>query len=336
VRIFSVRSDQTHRHGRPIVAKIPIGLNFFLKNMPMIDLHIHSTLSDGTLSPEEIISTAKKKGISALSITDHDTMAAYPEAIRCGRENEIEVLPGIEITTHHQDLSLHILGFGLQHDSIALTTGLRAIQEARHERNRQIMAKLKSFNLEVTMEDLPHGNGQTGRPHIAKVLVQKGIVRSEQEAFAKFLRKDGAAYVKRQLLPVSQAIAMITAAGGVAVLAHPGTLRLAESDFLILIRQLMAAGLAGIEVYHPMNSEKILHFLVKFCHNCRLITTGGSDFHGREADKAPLGETGGKRKIPDHLFPALVARLAEGKTSKRSQVSPSALPETSILAEYSS
>lgn len=279
----------------------------------MIDLHIHSTLSDGTLSPKEIIAACKKRGISAISITDHDTMAAYPETLGYGREQEIEVIPGIEITSHHHDLSLHLLGFGLRHDAIPLTTGLKSIQEARHERNRQIVARLNGFNLAVTMDDLPHGDGQAGRPHIAKALVQKGIVRTEQEAFAKFLRKDGAAYVKRQLLPVSQAIAMIRAAGGVAILAHPGALKLGESAFITLIRELMAAGLAGIEAYHPMNSEKTLRFLMKLCHTYSLITTGGSDFHGREVDKAPLGETGGRRRVPDHLFPALKDRLAEAQ-----------------------
>lgn len=321
-----VRSARKQRQDKAHCSKECPWFEFLFKNIPMIDLHIHSTLSDGTLSPEEIISAAKLRGISALSITDHDTMAAYPEVFRLGLENGIEVMPGIEITAHHQDLSLHILGLGIRYDSVALETGLKSIQEARQERNRKIIAKLNSFNLAIAMDELPQGIGQTGRPHIAKALVRKGIVRSEQEAFAKFLRKDGAAYVKRQLLPVSQAIAMIAAAGGVAILAHPGTLKIPESNLLTLIQQLMEVGLAGVEAYHPMNSEKSLHFLVKFCHNSCLITTGGSDFHGREADKAPLGEIGGKRRVPDHLLQVLKARLAEANppdsTSKLNDDSP--------------
>lgn len=277
----------------------------------MIDLHIHSTLSDGTLSPAEIIAIAKNRGVKALSITDHDTMAAYPEALSLGLDQGVEVMPGIEITAHHRDLSLHILGFGLRHDSLALVTGLKTIQEARQERNRRIIAKLCGFNLSITMADLPHGHGQTGRPHIARALVQKGVVKSEPEAFARFLRKDGAAYVKRQLLPVRQAIAMITAAGGVAVFAHPGALKLADATLLALVRELVAEGVAGVEAYHPMNSEKTLRFLVKLCHTFGLITTGGSDYHGREGDKAPLGEAGGRRRVPDILLSALKARLTE-------------------------
>lgn len=276
----------------------------------MIDLHLHTNLSDGTLSPVEIMAAAKKKGVSVLSITDHDTMAAYPEVLRLGQENQIEVLPGIEVTAHHQDLSLHILGLGLNYDAASLTAGLSTIQQARQERNQQIMAKLIGFNLPIAMADLPMGNGQTGRPHIARVLVNKGVVRSEQEAFAKFLRKDGAAYVKRQLLPVRQAIAMIAAAGGLAVFAHPGSLKMSETDLTSLVHELVGAGLSGIEVYHPINSEKMLRFLLKLCHTFGLIATGGSDFHGRDGDKAPIGETGGRRRVPAQLLPALKARLA--------------------------
>lgn len=276
----------------------------------MIDLHLHTNLSDGTLSPIEIMAVAKQRGVSVLSVTDHDTMAAYPEVLQLGRENEIEVMPGIEVTAHHQDLSLHILGLGLDYDSTSLATGLSTIQQARQERNQQVIAKLSGFNLPIAMDDLPRGDGQTGRPHIARVLVNKGVVRSEQEAFAKFLRKDGAAYVKRQLLPVRQAISMIRAAGGLAVFAHPGSLKLSEAELIALVRELVDDGLAGIEVYHPINSEKTLRFLLKLCHTFGLVATGGSDFHGREGDKAPIGETGGRRRVPAHLLPALKARLA--------------------------
>ncbi len=263
------------------------------------------------MTPHELMAAARKKGISALSITDHDTMAAYPEAILAGEELQVEVLPGIEITAHHHGLSLHILGFGLDYQSESLATGLAVIQQARHLRNQQIIDKLHGFHLPVSMADLPKGgNGQTGRPHIARALVNKGVVRSEQEAFAKFLRKDGAAYVQRQLLPVRQALAMIAEAGGLAVLAHPGSLKMMEADFKAMVHGLMADGLVGIEVYHPMNSEKMLHFLLKFCQSSGLLVSGGSDFHGRDGDKAPLGETGGRRRVPSALLAALKARLA--------------------------
>lgn len=257
------------------------------------------------------MAAARKKGVSALSITDHDTMAAYPEAFLLGQAQQVEVLSGVEITAHHQGTSLHILGFGLDSHSVSLTAGLHCIQQARQLRNQQIVEKLNGFKLAVSMDDLPKGgNGQTGRPHIAQVLVRKGIVRTEQEAFAKFLRKDGAAYVQRQLLPVRQAIDMIMAAGGVAVLAHPGSLKMLEADLKKLIHELLADGLAGVEVYHPMNSEKMLQFLLKLCHASGLLVTGGSDFHGRSGDKAPLGEAGGRRRVPGHLLTTLKTRLA--------------------------
>jgi hypothetical protein len=296
----------------------------------MIDLHIHSTLSDGTLSPAEIMTAARTRGVTALSITDHDTMAAYPEAIRLGLDHGIEVVPGIEITAHHQDLSIHVLGLGLRHDSVPLTTGLKSIQEARQERNRRIIAKLNGYNLTITMDDLPQGNGQTGRPHIARILVQKRVVKSEQEAFARFLRKDGAAYVQRQLLPVEQAIAMINAAGGVAVLAHPGTLKLPDALLATLVRDLTALGLTGIEAYHPMNSEKMIQLSCKLCHGYGLIATGGSDFHGRQGDKAPLGEVGNRRKIPGQLLAALKARIADLHPLHGEELAPP--PVTSALS----
>lgn len=319
------KTDET---GRGIVANYLPGLKFlFLKEVkflnesvftdklslhkPLIDLHIHSTLSDGTMTPLEIMAVARKRGVSALAITDHDTMAAYPEAFRIGQEQQVEVVSGVEITAHHRGISLHILGFGLDCLSVSLAEGLGSIQQARQRRNQQIIEKLNGFKFAVNMDDFPSdGMGQTGRPHIAQLLVKKGIVRTEQEAFAKFLRKDGAAYVQRQLLPVSQAIDMIVGAGGVAVLAHPGSLKMSEEDLKRMIYELLAVGLSGVEAYHPMNSEKMLRFLLKICHASDLLITGGSDFHGRSGDKAPLGEAGGRRRVPGHLLTTLKERLA--------------------------
>lgn len=277
--------------------------------MSYIDLHIHSTLSDGTSSPDDIISAASSKGVSALSITDHDTMGAYPEAILSGKKANVEIIPGVEITAHHQNLSLHVLGFGLKQETPSLVSGLQMIQAARQDRNRRIVDKLQGFSLPISLDDFPQGKGQTGRPHIAQVLVKKGIVRSEHEAFAKFLRKNGAAYASRELLPVQQAISMISAAGGVAVLAHPGSLKITEPALESLIQQLMDDGLGGVEVYHPMNSEKTVQFLLKLCHNFRLTITGGSDFHGRDGDKAPIGEAGGRRRVPAHLLANLKSHI---------------------------
>jgi len=275
----------------------------------LIDLHIHSTYSDGTFSPQEIVAAAQQRGIRVLSITDHDTMSAYPEVIGVGARHQVEVVPGIEITAHHQQHSLHILGYGLDPGAQALSTGLREIQQARCRRNEQILAKLQGFKIAIGCEDLPVGEGQVGRPHIARILMSKGVVRSEQEAFAKFLRKDGAAYVQRQLLPVGQAMRMIIEAGGLPVLAHPGSLKMDEAELGRVIQGLMAEGLAGVEVYHPMNGDMLRRFLEKITATCGLLGTGGSDFHGRIGDRAPLGESGKRRAVPMGLLPALKSRL---------------------------
>ncbi len=277
--------------------------------MPLLDLHLHSTMSDGTMTPREIMTLARQRGVATLSITDHDTVAAYPEALDLGRQAGVAVICGLEVTAHHRGLSLHLLGFGLDHQSPALAAGLSGIQEARRARNLAIIARLNGLNIPLTLDDLPNHRGQTGRPHIARALQVRGVVRSEQEAFARFLRKDGAAYVQRQLLPIAQAIAMIVEAGGLPVLAHPGALRLGEPGLRQLVRELIDQGLAGLEVYHPMNSAPLTRSLAFLCQALGLVATGGSDFHGREGDKAPLGEAGGKLPVPVDLLAPLLARL---------------------------
>ena len=275
-----------------------------------IDLHTHSTFSDGILSPAQLIKTASDKGVAALSITDHDTMAGVPEALSCAEEFGVEIIPGIELSAQHQDLSVHILGYGLDFNSLSLGRTLKKIQLARKERNIKIFKRLNGFGFSLAIDQLPETpNGQLGRPHIARLLLDQGIVKSEQEAFSRFLRDNGAAFVPRKTLPVQEALTTISEAGGVAVLAHPGSLKLPENKLALLLNELKDIGLAGMEVFHPIHSKKNIYFLQNLCNNLNLLITGGSDFHGRVRDRSPLGQYGNGRPITANLLAKLKDRI---------------------------
>jgi len=273
--------------------------------MKAIDLHTHSSYSDGSLSPAKLIDRAVEQNLAALSITDHDTMAGTAEAIEYCRQQDIKYFPGVEISTHIRTLSLHLLGYCLDHTSSELLNFLDMIQQSRRDRNETIFLRLNRMGIKLSLADIAESQqhaSQIGRPHIAQLLVQRKVVHTEQEAFSRFLRKNAAAYVQRKVLPTQQAISAIHAAGGIAVLAHPAGLGLSEKSLALLVAELKEAGLTGVEVYHPVHSDKNVAFLEKLCHKHTLTPTGGSDFHGRERDKTVLGEYGGNRPIPGLLI----------------------------------
>jgi len=249
--------------------------------MAFIDLHLHSTCSDGTLGPGELVARAQQLGLDSIAITDHDTMAGIPEAMAQGTAHQVEVIAGIEISAWHDNRAVHILGFGVQHDHAPLLASLKNIQEARHARNAAILDKLCRLGIETNHEELRGLAGdQIGRPHIARLLVRKGVVFSQSDAFAQFLGKGGKAYVARQQFPAVRAIRIINEAGGLAFLAHPGSLAPTPSTIRPLLDSLQAAGLAGIEVYHPSHSTKTAAALRNQAIALGLLQSGGTDFHG--------------------------------------------------------
>lgn len=260
--------------------------------MGYIDLHTHSTASDGTFPPREVVRLAKERRLKALALTDHDTIAGLPEAMAAGQEFGIEVIPGVEISARHADGSMHILGYFLDYESEPLARRLTVLQKARQDRNPQIIAKLNQLGIPLTMEQVERlsGGGQVGRPHIARALYEGGYVRSLQEAFDIYLGNDGKAYVSKFRFPPEEAMAMIRDAGGIPVLAHPFTLGLHTSETLRpLLKELMALGLAGIECYYPEHSfgqEALYLFLAR---ELGLLVTGGSDFHGDNKPEVTLG-----------------------------------------------
>jgi predicted metal-dependent phosphoesterase TrpH len=273
----------------------------------MIDLHIHSTFSDGVLKPAEIVGLADSLGVLAIAITDHDTAAGTDEAIKMGTEKGIEVVPGIEISSWCGDISMHILGYCFRHDDAKFNSRLRLLQDGRERRNARIIENLNRLGIRVDLRELLHYSeyGQTGRPHIARLLVDKGVAKSVDLAFKYYLGRGAAAYAERFRFSAADAISMIREADGVAVLAHPASLDPSLRSIPALLKDLRKIGLEGVEVYYPSHSSKAVKALVKMAEDCGLLMTGGSDFHDPERSLYKSDEWKHRTCIPYDLMRAL-------------------------------
>jgi 3',5'-nucleoside bisphosphate phosphatase len=257
-----------------------------------IDLHTHSTASDGSYPPREVIRLARERGLRAIALTDHDTIDGLPEAMAAGLEFGIEVIPGVEISAEHPNGSMHILGYFLEYQSELLARRLGVLKQARLDRNPQIIAKLNQLGIPLTLEQVAaiSGGGQMGRPHIAQALYQGGHVRTLQEAFDRYLGNHGQAFVNKFRFPPDEAIAMIREAKGVPVLAHPFTLGLASAETLRpRLAELKGLGLAGLECYYPEHSSGQQALYLSLARELGLLITGGSDFHGANKPDVHLG-----------------------------------------------
>jgi len=221
--------------------------------MSFIDLHAHSTASDGSYSPVELVRLAKKAGLKAVAVTDHDTTDGLAAALAASAELGVEVIPGVEISAQFTDDTMHILGYFLDFRSGRLAERLAVLKQARKDRNPRIIAKLNALGIAITMEQVERlsGGGQVGRPHIARALLESGYVSSLQQAFDIYLRNGGKAYVPKYRFPPAEAMDMIREAKGVPVLAHPFTLGLGSTGALKkVLLDLRAQGLAGVEVFY--------------------------------------------------------------------------------------
>jgi predicted metal-dependent phosphoesterase TrpH len=269
--------------------------------MGNVDLHLHTTASDGVLSPSEIVRYAKAKGLQAIAITDHDTIEGCEEGLLEGERIGFEVIPGIEISAEYSPGSMHILGFFLDIHHPLLNDRLEYLQKARAERNPKMVAKLNQLGIEVTYEEVlkASGGGQVGRPHFANVLLEKKVVKSFQEAFDRFLKKGAPAYVDKFRFTSKEALHFIHEAGGVTVLAHPNTLGVSRySELEKLILQLVDEGLQGIEVYYPEHSSTEVAQYKTLADRCHLLSTGGTDYHGIEKNELDIGIGRGEMQLP--------------------------------------
>lgn len=282
--------------------------------MKLIDLHTHSTASDGSLRPAELIRYALEKGAAAIALTDHDTISGLAEAIRTAAETGFELVPGLEISADHPGGAMHILGYFIDPQDAELHRELVRLQQARRERNPKIIAKLREMGVPVTEEQVRAlAEGQIGRPHIAQAVLQTGAVKTLDEAFRKYLTKGAPAYVEKYRFSPERAIACIDRAGGVAVLAHPFTLKAGSPEELRrVVSELREMGLRGMEcIYSEHTAEQTGRYLA-LAEELDLAVTGGSDFHGRNKENVDLLSGYGTLRIPYALLRKL-KRLKEDR-----------------------
>jgi hypothetical protein len=278
--------------------------------MDLIDLHTHSTASDGTLTPTQLVRTAAGLGVAALALTDHDTIAGTEEAMVAGRAHSVEVIPGIELSVEAGDQSMHILGLWVPPRAKGLVDALAYLRDRRRERNDLILARLKQLGLAVSGREVAvfSGDGAVGRPHIAQVLVGKGYVSSMSEAFSTYLGPRGSAYVPKVKLGPDQAIPLLKAEGATVVLAHPFLLGWTLSQLEYQARALMALGLDGIEAYYTEHSAQQTQGYLRLADRLGLAVSGGSDFHGAIKPRISLGTGKGGLHVPVKVLDDLKAR----------------------------
>jgi 3',5'-nucleoside bisphosphate phosphatase len=246
-----------------------------------IDLHLHTTASDGTLNPQELVAHVLRKGMRIISITDHDSIAGFEKLPHLELSKGLEIVPGIELNAEKNKTEIHILGYYIDPGSSSLSHRLEKLREDRVTRIKEIVQKLREMDIHIEFDEvLLHARGESiGRPHVARVLQEKGYVGEMQEAFEKYLRIGRKAYVPRRGFYPEEAIEIIRASGGIPVLAHPGCIPADET----LIDSLIYEGLMGIEAYYPFHSHLQTDYYENLAKKKKLYITGGSDFHGFES-----------------------------------------------------
>lgn len=271
----------------------------------MIDLHLHTTASDGTLAPADLVARAHKAGVRTLSVTDHDTMSGIPAAAAAAAELGMEFLPGIEITAVLDNRDVHLLGYFLDPSPVELESFLRAQLDDRIARARKMSEKLEELGVPIAIEPIVESAASEGRslarPLLARALVEAGHARSSREAFDRWIGDGGPAYVARNGSSPADVVRLVSRAGGVSSIAHPGLL---NRD--ALIPSLAMAGLTALEVYHPEHDSSAQARYRKLSAQHQLAISGGSDFHGDDHHRASsLGSVG----VPRQAFISLLQRL---------------------------
>lgn len=268
-----------------------------------VDLHVHSTASDGALSPRALVDAAETLELSALAISDHDTVDGLPEALETAAGKRLHLIPAVELSINlTAGGSAHLLGYFPVTDPVLLYDrggnlgrALAHVRAARETRNPRIIEKLAQLGFPLFEEEVLEraGGDVVGRPHIAQAMLSRGYVQSTREAFDRFLARGKPAYVERERLWESSALGVIRELGGLPVLAHPGLLERSHEQLSSLIRSLVTKGLSGVEVYYPRHSPEMVRILEAEIRSQNLLATGGTDFHGSPDDPAGLGGTKG-------------------------------------------
>jgi len=249
------------------------------------DLHIHTTASDGLMSPKEVVRWASVKRLTAIGITDHDTVNGIDSAKEASSEYGVEIVPGIELSTIYEAEEIHILGYYIDFKAAWFLDTLSEIQNSRYKRAESIVSKLNGIGINITLEQVKSiaDDGAVGRPHIARAMINKGYISNIKEAFNNYIGKGCPAYVERYKLKSSEAINIIKRLGGISVLAHPGLIREKSN-----IRNIINLGIDGIEVYHSKHDDETVRYALAIASSRKLLITGGSDCHGNKINNEPI------------------------------------------------
>lgn len=290
--------------------------------MKRVDFHMHTTHSDGSYTPEALMQYCKEKRLDCVSVTDHDTMSSFESCRKEAGRQGIELVPGVEISAQFEPGTLHILGFFLDRRHPELNRAFGEVQKARRERNPQIIAKLNEIGIEITLAEVIHetygtrqipAGSQLGRPHFAKTLVKKGMVKTYEEAFKEYLSKGRPAYVDKRRLSSREAIRLIRAAGGIASVAHPKQMKLGAEDLEKEIGRLVSEGLEGVEVYNSCQNAEDNRLFQRIAKRFDLVATGGSDFHGANKAGVDLGWMGDGVEMGYEMVEFLRGRIGKRK-----------------------
>lgn len=295
-----MNSPVTGTTGRP--GDRPAGVDQF------VDLHTHSTASDGARKPAEVVNAARAAGLAAFALTDHDTVAGLSEATAAGEQCGVRVIPGVELSAVEHDVETHILGLHIT-ERVELEERLRFIREMRRSRAARMVERLNALGIPVTFDAVlaQADGGAVGRPHVARAIIAGGWVTDFREAFDRYLGNGKAAFVAKDKLPMTEAIALVHRAGGIAVLAHPGHQGTRER-----VAKLAALGLDGLEVLHPSHSNDDSQRLDALATEFDLVRSGGSDWHG-----APDGaRTLGMMRVPSRWLADQEARVAVNRSRR--------------------
>jgi len=279
----------------------------------MIDLQLHTTDSDGTWPWDKVLIHCQSIGLKAFAITDHDTTARRPEILAWAKTHGAEAIPGIELSTTENGQTVHLLGYFLEGPLQELEKKLVYLRKERGARNKKMIARLQQLGMDITEDDVQKvaGTGTVGRPHIARVLLQKGRVQSFQEAFDRFLSVTGLAYFPKAEIPLKEAIALLHEAGAVTSVAHPLLLKRSREELEQSLEEWRSWGMDGVEAYYPSYSPEQSAFILRLADKLGFIKTGGSDFHGENKPYIKIGIGKGSLQVPDSLLEPLYKRRDE-------------------------
>jgi len=272
--------------------------------MGEIDLHTHSTASDGTLSPSEIIREAQNAGLKAVALTDHDTTKGLQEIIQAGKDADVEAIPGCELSVNYPTGQMHIVGLWLPEKPRYVQNKLQYLRDRRHSRNERILQKLQDIGIQMDYSEVKElaGDASIGRPHIARLLMEKSYVPTVQEAFDKYIGPGGQAYVPKDKLDPGQAIEVLKQDGATVFLAHPYSLEISYQELRSEVQRLQGFGLDGMEVYYTEHTQEQTREYLQICKEFDLLVGGGSDFHGSVKPDVKLGTGKGNLDIPYSLL----------------------------------